>query len=209
MIAGSESPAATGRLSIVTPASWRRLDLDPRTRDRSLREMVKRALGADDRLARLRHEAVVAYRRVVADAVDRGAFLLAMVSTVVDGTPLFASLQAFLVPGVTAPGDSLAATVAGMGPVLSGPGDHQRVVETGPVELRLGPAHRVRALVGSGVHGRDGGEAAVDVVRFFVPLAGGAHLLVLAFSTPILDLGDVFAELFDQMALSARWLDAA
>jgi hypothetical protein len=196
------------RFSIVTPEKWVRIDLDPRTRDRSIRAMVKRGLGADDKLARLRQEAIVAYRTFVADAADKGAFLALMVSEIIEDTPMFATMLAFVVPTVTGPDDAVLSTVEEMAPVLDEPGEGERVLETGPFELGVGPAYRVRALVGSGMHGSDGVEAVADVVRFFVPLAGEPHVLVLTFSTPILGLGDTFAELFDQMARSARWLPA-
>ena len=56
----------------VPPATWQLLDLDPRTRDKSMERLVRRAVGNADRLARVRHEAVVAYRRMASDAADRG-----------------------------------------------------------------------------------------------------------------------------------------
>jgi hypothetical protein len=202
------SSVPSAGLSIVTPANWARLDVDPRTRDRSIREFVKRSVGPDDRLARYRQEAVVAYRRFAADAADRGAFMVALVSDIVEGTPMFASLMAFLVPSGIGPDGSLVTAVDEMGPLLAEPEPGERIVESGPVELRLGPAHRVRSVLGSGMHGSDGVEARVDQVRFFVPVPDQEAMLVLAFSTPIVDLGDGFAELFDQMALTARWRPA-
>jgi hypothetical protein len=193
------------RFSIVTPANWVVVDLDPRTRDRSARRMVKRSVGAADELARLRQEAVVAYRHFAADAADKGAFLALMVSELIGDTPMFASLLAFVTPPVTAADGSSLTTVDEMAPALRAPVEGERLVAAGPVDLRLGPAFRTRAVVGSGLHGSDGAEADTDVVRYVVPMGGLPNLLVLAFSTPIVSLGDDFARLFDQMARTAQW----
>lgn len=53
--------------------------------------------------------------------------------------------------------------------------------------------------------GTDGREPLSETVQFFVPLPEAHRMLVLAFSTPMLQLADAYAPLFDAMAESARW----
>lgn len=190
---------------MVLPATWTVLDLDPRTRDRSVERMVKRAIGQADHLAKVRHEAVVLYRELLADAADRGAFLAATVSEIVDDTALAASLLAFVVPLPTGDDGTPIDSTDAMFSVLGEPTEDEQLIERSVVELGVGAAVRLRALVGSGVTSSDGQEPEVDVVRYFVPVPAREILLVMAFSTPALFAADAFAELFDALARSASW----
>ena len=194
--------------AMVLPTNWELLDLDPRTRDRSVQRMVRRALGTADHLARLRHEAVVAYRRMLADAEDHGAFLAASVSEHVEGAVLAASVLAFLVPLPRDDDGTPMASVEEMAATLSQPAEDERGLEVSIVELAVGPAVRVRALVRSDLTGSDGRHPEVQMVRFFVPVPELEGMLVMAFSTPSLFAADAFAELFDALARSASWRSA-
>jgi hypothetical protein len=77
------------------------------------------------------------------------------------------------------------------------------------IELPVGTAARIRSRTAPGMAASDGTEPLVDGVRFFVPVAAWDLMLVLAFSTPSLPASDAFADLFDLLAQTARWVQAA
>jgi hypothetical protein len=197
--------AGSARFSLVLPTTWEVLDLDPETRDRSIERMIRAALGTSDRLARLRRSATVLYRTAMADAVGAGGFFAATLSQSVQGHPLTASALAFLgtlplgsdggLLSLEEMAELLAEPVAGETPV----GDPVLV------DLPIGRAVRSRGRSGSGMRGTDGREPVVDVTRFFVPVPEWGLMLAMVFSTPILPAADAFAELFDQLAKTARW----
>jgi hypothetical protein len=197
-------PGST-RFSLVLPASWTVLDLDPATRDRSIERRIRAAVGTADSLAQFRRSAVRLYRTMLRDATDAGAFLAATLSQQVGGRPLSASLLAFL--GMLPIGeDELPLSIEDMVAALSQPTTGETLQEEPAiVELPIGRSVRTRVRGGSGMSGSDGREALVDLVRFFVPVPEWGLMLVMAFSTPILPASDAFADLFDQLALTARW----
>jgi hypothetical protein len=73
------------------------------------------------------------------------------------------------------------------------------------VDLPVGRAVRLRARARAVIAASSGEEPPVDAVRYYVPLPHWDRLLVLAFSTPSLSAADAFSELFDLLALTARW----
>jgi hypothetical protein len=196
---------STARFSLVLPTTWRMIDMDPATRDRSVERMVRTAVGRADRLATMRRWAVRAYREVLAGAADAGAFFAATYGEEIGGRPLSASLLAFLVQCPLG-ADANPIGVAEMAGELAAGANDERLAEAPRlVDLPVGTAVRTRARVGAGFTGSDGREPDVDVVRFFVPVTEWATMLVIAFSTPVLPAADAFAELFDQLATTARW----
>lgn len=198
------------RFALVLPDGWMQLDLDPATRGRSVDRLVKSAIGGGDSMARYRREAALAFRSLVRDAADDGAFFAATLSTHIGGLPLAASVLAFLVPlplgedghpvGVDEVAARLAVSTADEGDLHEPPT---------LVDLPVGRAARVRARGGVGVAASNGEEPPVDGVRFYVPVPSWDRLFVLAFSTPSLPAADAFADLFDILAQTARWRSAS
>lgn len=189
----------------MLPEDWTVLDLDPRTRDRSIERLVRSAVGPADHLARLRRELVVLYRRAIHDAADHAAFFAATMGHTIEGASFGASVLGFLAPLPVGADGALLTDVGQLAAALAEPADGEVARERSMVDLGLGPAVRTRSRVGSGLAGSDGREPAVDVVQFFAPIPQWTTLLVLAFSTPTLVAADAFAELFDALARSARW----
>jgi hypothetical protein len=205
MSATLPADARLARFSLALPNTWATLDLDPGTRNQSIDRLVRAALGTSDALAQLRRSAVTLYRTTLADAAEAGAFFAATLSQIIEGRPLTASALAFLgqLP-LNLEGDPMAAEE--MVPVLGNPGTGETLAEAPRlVELPIGGAVRLRGRMGAGMTGSDGREPLVDVTRFFVPAPAWGLMLVMAFSTPILPASDAFAELFDQLARTARW----
>ncbi|MGH9137633.1 MAG: hypothetical protein ACRD0G_11385 [Acidimicrobiales bacterium] len=197
---------ATG-FALVTPGDWIVLPLAPETRDRRIAKLVESHVGRADNIAHLRRQTIVQFRKAAAQAQERGAFFAALHSGSAQGIPMSASVLAFLVPAATGPDGELLGDVDEVAAAISEPGAGE-VLERSTVDLAVGRAVRVRKLVRSGLRGTDGREPRSDSVQFFVPLPEADHLLVLTFATPILPLGDAYAELFDAMAATARWRPA-
>lgn len=193
------------RLSLILPANWVVLDLDPLTRDRSAERMVRHAVGSSDSLALYRRWAVKAYRQMAEEATEAGAFFTASYNETVGGRLLSASMVAFCGrSAVSDGGDRL--TVAEMAALLDEPAPDEAVVDPARVvDLRLGAGVRSRVRISSEVPDSGGRRLPVDVTRFFVPVEGSEDLLVVAFSTPMVAVADALTELFDQVALGLRW----
>jgi hypothetical protein len=191
-------------MSVVLPSSWKVIDLDPSTRERSIDRLVRQAIGTADQLALYRRWAIAAYRRMVADAADAGAFFAATYAEEVAGHPLAASLLMFLGTLPEGPGGGQI-TLDQMMIDLGDPALGEETVDPPrEVELSTGKAVRSRCRVEAEVPD-SGGEATVDVTRFFVPIPEDDRLLVMAFSTPILPVSDALADLFDRVAQAVRW----
>jgi hypothetical protein len=194
------------QMSIILPAAWKVIDLDPATRDRSLKRLIRQAVGSADSLAMYRRWAERAYRSMITEAAESGAFFAATYDEQVAGRPLSASVLVFIgrLP-LDDRGSPL--TVEEMARILAEPGAGETTVEPPTVvELGMGTATRSRVRMTSEVPDSDR-TVPVDLTRFFLPRADWDRLLVMAFSTAILPASDALAELFDQIALGARWRD--
>ena len=194
------------RMSIILPAAWKVIDLDPATRDRSLKRLIRQAVGSADSLAVYRRWAERAYRSMITEATESGAFFAATYDEQVAGRPLSASLLVFIGRLPLDDGGS-PVTVEEMVRILAEPGAGEATVEPPTVvELGMGTAARSRVRIVSEVPESDR-TVPVDLTRFFLPRPDWDRLLVMAFSTAILPASDALAELFDQIALGARWRD--
>lgn len=192
------------RFALVLPDGWVVLDLDPATRARSVDRLMKVAVGGGDQLAAYRRQGALAYRKLLSDAADGGAFFAATYSTFIGDLPLAASVLAFLAP-IPLGDDGHAVEVADMAAQLSIPTDEDLQEPPALVDLPVGRAVRVRAQRGAGETASNGVEPPVVTVRFYVPVPQWDLLFVLAFSTPSLPAADAFVELFDVLASTARW----
>lgn len=203
---GMTPPPQPEGLSIILPAAWKVIDLDPATKDRSLKRLVRQAVGSADSLALYRRWAEQAYRSMISEATESGAFFAATYDEEVAGRPLSASLLVFIGRLPLDDGGS-PVTVDGMVRILAEPGPGETMAEPPTVvKLGLGTATRSRVRAISEVPESDR-TVPVDLTRFFLPRADEDRLLVMAFSTAILPASDALAELFDQIALGARWRD--
>lgn len=186
-------------ISLVLPATWRVLDLDPATRDRYAERVARQIVGSGDRWALYRRWAVKSYRQMAGEASEAGAFFAASYAEKVAGYVVAATLMVFVGMSPVEQPDEL-------GPALDDVGKGEVLVDPArPVELRVGPAVRSRVRVAAGVPDSGGRTLPVDVTRFFVPVPASDRLMVMAFSTPILPVADALAELFDQVAMTVRW----
>ena len=194
------------RMSIILPAAWKVIDLDPATRDRSMKRLIRQAVGSADSLAVYRRWAERAYRSMITEATESGAFFAATYDEQIAGRPLSASLLVFI-GRLPLGAHGAPVTVDEMVRTLAEPGPGETAVQPPTVvELGLGPATRSRVRIVSEIPESDR-TVPVDLTRFFLPRADWDRLMVMAFSTAILPASDALAELFDQIALGARWRD--
>jgi hypothetical protein len=192
----------TLQLSVVTPATWFDLDLDPATRAASIARMVEERTGAGPEEAARRVELRAVLERAAADAATQGAVYAALFSDVIEGRPVSGSLVVSLREGQGG------APPAGMGPRVVVEGLRRVLEGQGTVEVRelpIGPAVRVRKRVHGQIAPGEGPVAEVESVQWFVPLPGGQHLALLSFSTPTVGLAEPFGELFDAIAGTLSW----
>lgn len=102
--------------------------------------------------------------------------------------------------------DDDAAEIAGLVAVLGEPWETDLAPRrVSAVELPVGPAVRLRRLTRTNGAGPGEGELVVDTVQHWVPVRGGRTILVLAGSTPCLDVADELAEAFDAIAATLRF----
>jgi len=192
------------RFALILPEEWEVLDLDPATRDASTDRLLRRRIGGGDSLAPQRRAAGVAYRSLLHDAAEAGAFFAASTGKEVGGLRLAASVLAFLVP-LPLGADGQPIGVDEMVTTLAEPEAEELREPPAVVELPVGRSVRVRGRMGAGVKASTGEEPRIDEVRFYVPMAEWGMLFVLVFSTPSLPAADAFAEVFDLLARTARW----
>jgi hypothetical protein len=205
----TDAPPAAGstrRLSFIMPDDWHRLDLDPQTRDRSLRQLIRRSWGTSDEHARMRRELFLAYREMIEHAVDQHAFFAAIMQDIHNGFPVSASLLAFLHQAPVKDGGEPYAGIDEMAEALATADPDEELLSVEMVDLPIGRAVETRALVDNAPD-PDGEVTRSYSVRYLL-LTDSGELLVLSFSTPLAVLGDDMARLFRQMALVAS-LEAA
>lgn len=200
------------RFSMAVPGDWTVLPLDAKNRDRRIAGLVERLVGKSDRVAHIRRQTIVQLRKYAADAAERGAFFAAMHSRVADGLPMSATVMVSLLPQSTDAAGNVLPDAAAMAATLASSSERSgkgEVTEHSVVDLQVGQAARVRRrTVIDGIQDEAGQSAHGVSVDFFIPLLQAERTLALVFSTPILPLADAYAELFDLMAASAKWLPA-
>lgn len=190
-------------MRVATPANWFDLDLDPATSEASVERLVEERAGDAPEQAEVRAQMARLLRRASTDAARQGAVFASLLSDVVEGRPVAASL---LVSLKADSADAASGDLKALAERLRRPtGSNQGPAEVGVVELPAASAVRVRRRTATEPEGAGGERAEVETVQYFVPVPGVPSLLVLSFSTPNLPLAEVFVELFDAMAQTLQW----
>ncbi len=185
------------RLTVILPGTWANIPLDDeRTARRYVKELVRRQLGGDDRLARLRAEAVDETMRTITAAVAVGVHTYMM------------SLE--LLPGVPFPAAILMADEPWPDRARPGLGadDLPRALREGfpggvVIDRAGSPALRLAQFGESGLT-----DKPVQVLRleYHLPCPGGDKLLYVRISVPDLPSADPFVALFDEIVDSIAFL---
>ena len=193
-------------LRLATPANWFDLDLNPSTSAESIARLVEDRVGGGAEQAENRREVVRMLRKATVDAREQEAIFASVLSDVIEGRPVAASVIVSLAKdGSPAPGDT-ATRVRALEVRLAEPGGPIAGAATATKELPgAGWSLRARRRVSIEPPGLEGHPVEVDNVQYFVPLPGSTDLVLLSFSTPNLGLADAMAELFDAVAESLQW----
>jgi hypothetical protein len=154
----------------AVPSNWFHLDLRPGRERAGIERVLDERVRRFPELAAYRERLSRALLAQVREAARDGAREVAMVAEVVDGRAVSASLCIFTAPAARA-------TAAGLAEGLGAQAD--------VVDLAQQPAARVRAT-------RRLGEVSAEVVQFFVPVPSSGEVVVLAFSSPVEGLAEVF-----------------
>ena len=185
--------------TIVLPGAWLTLPLDdPPTLERQIASVVRRRIGRDDRLARLRRDAKEQLRTMAAQAAAAGAFRVALSMEILPGVP-FPAAMVF--------------DYCGWPPVA-------QPKNGGGAELHLGlsfPDAQILPL-GSGLTARRaiastlqaGTETVNDVkIQYWVCTPDPDRLLHVTVDAPMASDTELYTELFDAIVDSVRWMTTA
>jgi hypothetical protein len=185
-------------LSIVLPGTWVSVPLagDESARNR-IAAFVKRQVGMNDRLARVRRDAREQLIGMAAAAKEAGAFRVGLSLEILPGVPFPAAMImdfSSWPPTASADDDDLAARLARAFP------------EAEQLDLDAGPAARSSEVTQLTV----GAESTQDVkLEYWLPVPDGSRLLHLTVDVP--SPGDplLYTELFDAIVDSVRWTPVA
>jgi hypothetical protein len=189
------SPALM-QASIVTPGNWIELDLDPKTRHKSIRRAVRRAIVRSQALAPDAVPLIALLDRMTSRADDAGAFYCAsrVIEDTTDGvlvaTVVMQICQSASWSPPGKPNLGVAERCAALAAVIDN--DPEWVgADVGVVTLPfVGPAVRLRM------------EDGAIIVQYIVPLAGLHRYLLATFTCSCPPYARAMTELFDTMAQS-------
>ncbi|MET8447746.1 hypothetical protein [Streptomyces sp. NPDC005209] len=197
---GPQETAPPADYRLLLPDGWFRILLDPpEQRDKAVDALVERQFHGIDNAPHLKEDLRKDLRRRAAKAHRSGGIELYLSLQEIGPFTIPASLLVTLAPlrhAAPLPLDALAET-------LSAADGGTASVE----ELPSGPAVRVRRLIR-----QPGEEDARQVhhslsLEYHVPVPGTAAFLLLTFSTPLEQIADAMAELFDAIAASLTWTE--
>jgi hypothetical protein len=195
--------SASANFTIVLPGTWANIPLHDRDEtQRAVAALVKRQVGKDDRLARLRRDAKTSLTELADKAVAANALGLSLWLELVPGMPFPGSLVVenleqpaseaeILIPRSD---DERAAVLAGLFPDAT-------ILDLGP-----GPVARSAWLARI-----DAGESTVSDLKIVYSLLDvtGARMLRFVVDLPTVDRLENYVDLFDLVIDSVRWIDDA
>jgi hypothetical protein len=186
------------RLTLVTPDDWWRVPLAAETTERSLAQLVSRQFRGLDDQPILKRQTLGQLLATASRARENGGVELYLATGLVAGVPLSASL---VVSIIEAPGGGGAGALARLW--------GQDGAETRTVSLPIGTAVRRRRVAVSPGAQSVGGDGEQVLVDFAIEIPGDDRWVLLSFSSPLVVLAEPMAELFEAVALTARWEDPA
>ncbi|MEU8993781.1 hypothetical protein ACGFSD_19445 [Streptomyces caniferus] len=202
--------AAPAEYSLRFPDSWWHLDLDPSTRDASIRRRIEAQVEKAPQLTREQLDGLIrSTRRIAREAHAQGALRASGMIRILraGGGPLVLSATAVVLRISIPEGESedLADLVMAAG-VQLGTDAESSGLPPGEVELvelpHVGVAGRISRIEDIDHHGK---RVPTAVRHTLVPVPNSHDYLVLACSTPNVDLAEQFYEVFDAIAESLRF----
>jgi len=184
-------------LNIILPGTWANVPLtDRKTTRRFVKDLVRRQVGSDDRLARMRAETSEQTLKNIGEAQAIGVHTYLMSLELLPGVPFPAALLMADEPWPDAARPGLGAGDLGRALREGFPGGTVLQQQSGPV-LRI--AEFGESLVE---------ETPVSVLRleYHVPYPGGEKVLYARVSVPALPSAEPFTTLFDEIIDSITFL---
>ncbi|WP_431278130.1 hypothetical protein [Leifsonia poae] len=186
-------------MTMVLPGSWVSIPLaDDEKAKREINNLVKRQVGMNDRLARVRRDAREQLRSMAAAAKTAGAFRVGLSLEILPGVPFPAAMimdyRAWPASVSELDADDLAAKLASAFPAA----EH--------LDLDCGPTARTSVAAEM----RVGAETTQDVkLEYWLPVPGGERLLHITVDVPSPGDRALYTELFDAIVDSVRWFPVA
>ncbi|MFF3639570.1 hypothetical protein [Streptomyces sp. NPDC002564] len=183
--------------TILVPAGWFQLHLDPEERDRGIAALADRQFAGIDNAPVLKERLMRDLQKQAKAAHREGGVELYVSLLTVEGLPLASSLLVSLLPDGW-PGCRTAHDLA------------RRLGETGrPAEVRkldaAGDAVRTQKTEAPDPEHQMGNTLATTTVAYHVPVPASDTWLTLTFSTPMEGLAPQMVELFDTVAGTLHW----
>ncbi|NLF04424.1 MAG: hypothetical protein GX593_05405 [Actinomycetales bacterium] len=205
-----------GHVRLVLPGSWVNVPLvDPDTTKAFAQRVVREQVGRDDRLARVRRDAVQQVCDLAENALSMHAHTLALALEIAPGVPFAASMvgrdvewpdgdEDDVVPvGAAGPSSDQTARAAGETDETD---IEARLAAAYPgAELRALPAGAAARMQESGVlKGKDEQTSSVSVL-YRIPRPDSDRVLALRFTAPDIGRPEIIAQLFDAIAGSVEF----
>ncbi len=190
MADAKRAKVAARNLSIILPETWANLPLgDEKLTRKFVRDLVRRQIGGDDRLARMRAEATEETCKNIAAAVAFGAHTYLMSLELLPGVPFPAAILMFDEPWPDTARPGLGAE------------DVKRALREGfpggaVLEQRHGPVLRIAEF---GESKELQNPVKVLKLEYHVPYPDGQKLLYARVSLPNVPTAEPFGSLFDEI----------
>lgn len=181
---------------LALPEGWFILDLDPRTAEAGIDQLLASRVAADPTLAPEVGELKQVLLRTAAEAEKAGIEFTACYAASIDEQLLVTASLGVVVHTI---GEQVSLQAIREGLVERGAGSRLSTVETS-----AGPAVKVRDRSKIPVPGTDQ-QLEVALRHYYVPVPGGHRIALLSFSTPTLALENDLDQLFDAMVGSFQF----
>jgi len=207
-----QQPAETSRPSsyhLVLPDGWWRIDLRPDQATASIDRLLARQLANLGEVPQLRRELRAVLRGQAEAAYEAGGVELYLSFMPAEPMTIPASLLVSVPPPLGTPTDpeQLREAIKTAGPavtldVVDLPAGRALRRHT----RRMAPLDAAPARAGNGSSIEPDETTESFGVDFYLPIPHSDALLVLAFSSPLMQLEEVLLDLFDTVADTVRWV---
>lgn len=201
---GPATAGLDGRLgfALTVPESWFEIDVEPATRDESIRRLVEDRVRGNDTMWAVRHEITGLLRQQARQAWEAGATYAASMAVPDDGGPITASVVVSLVRGPVGGGsDDVAALVAERLAVVPRT-DDGRFTSVTTVDLpTVGICARSFGVEDVPV---DQGFVRTVFMQTFAPLPHLNKMFLISASSPVVALAEDLLDLFDAVTGTFR-----
>ncbi|WP_369033622.1 MULTISPECIES: hypothetical protein [Streptomyces] len=205
-------PMPPADYQLLLPEGWFRVHIDPERRERSVDALVERQFNGIDNAPQIKAQVRQELIDQATKAFDEGGIELYL--SLQQAGPLTVPASLLIALGLPPQGGRLPALddIAGR---LAAEGNDSREVSV--VELAAGPALRVREEYAptrdrppTAETQKEADYALPSVtLDYQVQVPRAQAILLLTFSTPLVQIADAMVDLFDAVAGSLSWTDAA